>query len=69
MALYKYSVDGSTLSISDRSKLIYLLEELSDIGVIFVDTEKGLYQIFVQETTDISSIPFPPGTILNRIYP
>ncbi len=68
MNLYKYAVDGSSLSINDRKKLIELLETYSYTGIIYVDMKKGLYQAFFTEATDISSIPFPLGTVLNRIY-
>ncbi len=44
--LLKYSVDGSSLSISDRKKLIQILDKTAHTGAIFVDMEKGLYQAF-----------------------
>ena len=68
MELYKYSVDGSTLSLNERKKLIHILENHSDSGIIYENMEKGLYQALFEETVDISSLPFPHGTILKRIY-
>lgn len=68
MGLYKYFVDGSKLSLNDRKKLIQLLDDYSDSGLIHVDMDKGVYQAFFEENVNVSSLPFPSGTILNRIY-
>jgi hypothetical protein len=69
MSLYKYLVDGSSLSFNEREKLLQLLDDYAYTGTIYVDIKKGLYQAMFEDTIDISTIPFPPGTILNRIYP
>lgn len=68
MGLYKYSIDGSRLSLNDRKKLMQLLDDYSDSGLIYVDMKKGLYQAFFEENVNVSSLPFPTGTILNQIY-
>lgn len=67
MALYLYSVDGSSLSIEERRNLIDLLDNYGFTGAIYVDFKNGLYQAMFDETLDLSIIPFPPGTVLRRI--
>ncbi len=68
MALYKYSIDGSSLTINERQKLIQLLDDFAYTGTIYMDMEYGLYQAFFDEADDVSAIPFPSGTVLKRIY-
>ena len=68
MQLHKYTVDGSSLSASDRQALIRLLDRIAYTGTIYVDIKQGLYQAMFEEDMDISAIPFPPGTVLRRIY-
>lgn len=46
MALYKYSIDGSSLTINERQKLIQLLDDFAYTGTIYMDMEYGLYQAF-----------------------
>lgn len=68
MELYKYSIDGSSLSTKERAKLIDLLDAYAYTGTIYVDIKKGIYQALFEKNTNLSSIPFPLGTILKRIY-
>ncbi len=68
MSLCKYSVDGSSLSINERQKLIQILDSVAYTGTIYVDMKRGIYHAFFEENTDISTIPFPSGTVLSRIH-
>ncbi len=67
MELLKYRIDGSQLSISDREKLIQLLDSTAYTGAIYVDLKKGLYHAFYEESFDIHILPFPDGTIVDQI--
>ena len=68
MELYEYSVNGSALSIDDRRKLIELLDSVSYTGITYVNMKNGLYRAMIEENIDISSIPFPSGTIIERLH-
>lgn len=67
MGLLKYRIDGSVLSVSDREKLIQLLDKTAYTGAIYVDLKKGLYQAFYEESFDVHLLPFPNGTIVDQI--
>ncbi len=49
MGLYKYSIDGSRLSLNDRKKLMQLLDDYSDSGLIYVDIKKVYIKLFLKK--------------------
>lgn len=56
-----------SLSVSEK-KLLEILDIYAYTGTLYVDIKRGLYEAMFTDTTDISAIPFPSGTVLKRVY-
>lgn len=67
LGLVRYSFDGSSLSSDDRIKLEGLLNDWAHTGCQIIDIKNGLYEGSFFENEDISSLPFPNGTIVTTV--
>jgi hypothetical protein len=66
MALIHYRIPCSGLSADVRHDLYSLLESVSTIGIV-PDARSQYYDFYLDESDDVSSIPFPASVHPERI--